>query len=123
MTSANGRVPIRLLFFISDTGGGHRSAASAVGQALDRAYPGRFAPVICDPLLGPGAPLRLRWLVGLYGPAIRLTGDHFDGERGAECLSLWLCQSLRRTTGQQSGGVDRRRPCELFHNGPVLDPG
>jgi 1,2-diacylglycerol 3-beta-galactosyltransferase len=62
-----------MLFLVSDTGGGHRSAAHAVGQALDRAYPGRFAPVICDPLLGPGAPLRLRWLIGLYGPAIRLT--------------------------------------------------
>jgi 1,2-diacylglycerol 3-beta-galactosyltransferase len=44
-----------------------------VGQALDRACPGRFAPVICDPLRGPAAPLRLRWLIGLYGPAIRLT--------------------------------------------------
>ncbi len=62
-----------LLFLIGDTGGGHRSAAQAVVQALDRAYPGRFAPVIWDPLRGPGSPLRLRWLVSLYGPCIRLT--------------------------------------------------
>lgn len=65
--------PIRLLFLVGDTGGGHRSAANAVRQALEHAYPGRFDPIVCDPLLGPGAPLRLRWLMRLYGPAIRLT--------------------------------------------------
>jgi 1,2-diacylglycerol 3-beta-galactosyltransferase len=63
----------RLLFLVGDTGGGHRSAANAVRQALERAYPGRFDTVICDPLLGSAAPLRLRWLMLLYGPAIRLT--------------------------------------------------
>ena len=42
-----------LLFLVADTGGGHRNAARAVGQALDRMYPGRFAPVLCDPLGGP----------------------------------------------------------------------
>jgi 1,2-diacylglycerol 3-beta-galactosyltransferase len=73
MTTGNFREPIRLLFLIGDTGGGHRSAANAVRQALERSCPGRFDTVICDPLLGPGAPLRLRWLMRLYGPAIRLT--------------------------------------------------
>jgi hypothetical protein len=47
--------PLPLLFLIADTGGGHRSAARAVSQALDRMYPGRFAPVLCDPLGGPCA--------------------------------------------------------------------
>lgn len=65
------RVP--LLFLIADTGGGHRSAALAVGRALELAYPGRFAPVLCDPLGGPGAFRPLRWVTGLYGPSIRLT--------------------------------------------------
>ena len=73
MTRAGRRSPVPLLFLIGDTGGGHRSAAQAVAQALDRTYPGRYAPVVCDPLRGPGSPLRLRWLVGLYGPCIRLT--------------------------------------------------
>ena len=72
MTPA-GEAPVPLLFLISDTGGGHRSAARAVGQALDNACPGCFAPVICNPLRGPAAPLRLRWLISLYGPTIRLT--------------------------------------------------
>lgn len=65
--------PTPVLFLIADTGGGHRSAAHAVSQSLERAFPGRFAPIICDPLRGPGSPLRLRWLVSLYGPTIRLT--------------------------------------------------
>jgi 1,2-diacylglycerol 3-beta-galactosyltransferase len=73
MATRNFEEPIRLLFLIGDTGGGHRSAANAVRQALERSYPGRFDAVICDPLLGSGAPLRLKWVMRLYGPAIRLT--------------------------------------------------
>ncbi len=72
MSSEHGG-PLRLLFLIGDTGGGHRSAASAVSQALHRRYPGHFDPVLCDPLRGPGTPLRLRALIRLYGPCIRLT--------------------------------------------------
>jgi|HubBroStandDraft_1064217.scaffolds.fasta_scaffold21022_3 1,2-diacylglycerol 3-beta-galactosyltransferase len=67
----NTRVP--MLFLISDTGGGHRSAALAVSQALELSYPGRFAPIIEDPLQARGAPARLRRVTALYGPAIRLT--------------------------------------------------
>lgn len=65
--------PLPLLFLIGDTGGGHRSAAAAVAQALERALPGRFVPVICDPLRGPDVSRPLRWFAGLYGPCIRLT--------------------------------------------------
>ncbi|HTZ24608.1 MAG TPA: glycosyltransferase [Streptosporangiaceae bacterium] len=61
-----------LLFLVADTGGGHRNAARAVGQALERMYPGRFAPVLCDPLGGPGSARLLRFVAGLYGPATRL---------------------------------------------------
>src|ERR1700761_5809957 len=65
--------PVPLLFLIGDTGGGHRSAAAAVAQSLDRLLSGRFVPVICDPLRGAGTPWVLRWIAGLYGPCIRLT--------------------------------------------------
>ena len=71
MTSPN--EPIRLLFLIGDTGGGHRSAATGVAQALDHAFPGYFDAFICDPLRGPGARCWLRWLTGLYGPTIRIS--------------------------------------------------
>jgi hypothetical protein len=62
---AAARVP--LLFLVADAGGGHRSAARAVGQALELAFTGRFAPVLCDPLGGPGAARALRWVTGRYG--------------------------------------------------------
>ena len=65
-----GRIP--LLFLLADTGGGHRSAAQAVGEALEEAYPGRFEPVLCDPLGGPGSAPLLRWVTRLYGPVARL---------------------------------------------------
>jgi 1,2-diacylglycerol 3-beta-galactosyltransferase len=64
------RVPV--LFLLADTGGGHRSAARAVGEALEESYPGRFDPVLCDPLAGPGSSRLLRGVTRLYGPLIRL---------------------------------------------------
>ena len=39
-----GGAPLPLLFLIGDTGGGHRSAAQAVAQALGRAYPDASRP-------------------------------------------------------------------------------
>lgn len=61
---AGARLP--LLFLVADTGGGHRNAARAVGQALERMYPGRFALALCDPLGGPGSARLLRFVAGLY---------------------------------------------------------
>ncbi len=63
--------PVPLLFLVADTGGGHRTAARAVGQALARLYPGAFAPVYCDPLTGPAAPTLARRVMRLYGPVAR----------------------------------------------------
>ena len=65
--------PLPLLFLIGDTGGGHRSAAVAVQQALDCVLPGRFSPIVWDPIRGADVPWLLRWFAGLYGPCIRLT--------------------------------------------------
>src|ERR1700733_1224657 len=64
--------PLPLLFLIGDTGGGHRSAAAAVAQSLERLLPGDFVPVIWDAPRGPGTPGLLRWISGLYGPCIRI---------------------------------------------------
>jgi 1,2-diacylglycerol 3-beta-galactosyltransferase len=88
--------PLPLLFLIADTGGGHRSAARAVSQALNRMYPGRFAPVLCDPLGGPGSAPLLRWVTGLYGPVIRLApwlwGAAYHATNSRPAMAL-----LRRT--------------------------
>ncbi len=88
-----------LLFMIADTGGGHRSAARAVGQALELAYPGRFAPVLCDPLGGPGSARLLRWVTGLYGPAIRLApwlwGAAYHASNSGPAMRLFWRAMLR----------------------------
>jgi len=81
----------RILFFMSDTGGGHRAAATAIDEAIQRLYPGRFETIIadvwqgCTPwpinqipraypwLTGPGLPLwRLMWLLSYHLQAHRL---------------------------------------------------
>jgi len=95
-SSSVATAPVPLLFIIADTGGGHRSAARAVGQALDQAYPGRFGPVLCDPLSGPGSARLLRWVTGLYGPAIRLT-PWLWGAAYHACNSRPAMRLLRRT--------------------------
>jgi 1,2-diacylglycerol 3-beta-galactosyltransferase len=88
--------PLPVLFLMADTGGGHRNAARAVGESLELAYPGRFAPVLCDPLGGPGSARLLRWVTGLYGPAVRLApwlwGAVYYATNGRP--AMWL---LRRT--------------------------
>ena len=65
------RPPVPVLFLVADTGGGHRSAARAVAEALLRDNPGRFAPALLDPLGGPGSSRALQRVVRLYGPVIR----------------------------------------------------
>jgi 1,2-diacylglycerol 3-beta-galactosyltransferase len=89
-----GRVP--LLFLLADTGGGHRSAARAVSQALEEAYPGRFDPVLCDPLAGRGSAWLLRWVTNLYGPVTRLAPWAWGAAYHA-CDSRWVMRLLGRT--------------------------
>ena len=88
--------PVPLLFLLADTGGGHRSAARAVGEALEAAYPGRFTPVLCDPLAGPGASRLLRWITGCYGPLVRRAPWAWGAVYHA-CDSRWVMRLLQRT--------------------------
>jgi 1,2-diacylglycerol 3-beta-galactosyltransferase len=89
-----GRVP--LLFLLADTGGGHRSAARAVAEALEEAYPGRFDPVLCDPLAGRGSSWLLRWVTNRYGPVTRLAPWAWGAVYHA-CDSRWVMRLLGRT--------------------------
>jgi 1,2-diacylglycerol 3-beta-galactosyltransferase len=88
--------PVPLLFLMADTGGGHRAAAAAVADALERGYPGRYAPVLCDPLAGPAAPQLLRLITRAYGPVVRLAPWLWGVIYHATDSSLATCL-LRRT--------------------------
>jgi 1,2-diacylglycerol 3-beta-galactosyltransferase len=116
---ARGTVP--LLFLISDTGGGHRSAAVAVQQALERACPGRFAITLCDPLGGPDAAPLLRWVTRLYGPVTRrapwLWGAAYyltNSRPAAALLSTTLLRLADRPTARAAAA---QRPAAIvsFH--------
>jgi 1,2-diacylglycerol 3-beta-galactosyltransferase len=91
----------RVLFLISDTGGGHRSAAQAIGAALD-ALPGttHFAWQIDDigthcsfPLshLGPAYSAALRFAPPIYGALYHAT----NGRRRFRSL-VRICEPLYR---------------------------
>lgn len=92
-------VPVPLLFLVADTGGGHRAAARAVGEALAETArstlaTSRFAPILCDPLAGPGSAPLPRWVTRLYGPATRVApwawgaAYHLSNSRAAAGLLL-----------------------------------
>jgi hypothetical protein len=99
--AAAARLP--LLFLVADTGGGHRNAARAVGQALERMYPGRFAPALCDPLGGPGSARVLRFVAGLYGPATRLAPWLWGAAYHACAAPLLLTSHL---PGRETGNTE-----------------
>src|SRR5579859_2460338 len=113
--------PLPLLFLIGDTGGGHRSAATAVAQALEALAPGRFVPVLCDPLRGPDVPRLLRWFAGLYGPCIRLTPWlwwlFWQSSQRPRVLRLLRRTLMSPVYGSVSRAVDACRPALIvaFH--------
>ena len=90
------RPPVPLLFLVGDNGGGHRSAANAVAQALDRLWPGCFAPVIDDPAGRPG-----RACACCAGSSAS-TGPSSGGAPGCGACCGVRTARLRRSAG--SGG-------------------
>jgi 1,2-diacylglycerol 3-beta-galactosyltransferase len=108
--------PLPVLFLIADTGGGHRNAARAVGESLELAYPGRFAPVLCDPLGGPGSARVLRWVTGLYGPTVRLAPWLWGAAYYATNVrpAMWV---LRRTLLRSA---DRATAVAVRAHGPAV---
>ncbi len=66
-------LPRRLLFLISDTGGGHRAAATAVAECLETSYPGLYKVEILDPFART-SPRILGATARLYGPLSRSAG-------------------------------------------------
>jgi 1,2-diacylglycerol 3-beta-galactosyltransferase len=102
--------PRPVLFLMADTGGGHRNAARAVGESLELAYPGRFAPVLCDPLGGPGSSRLLRWVTALYGPVVRLAPWLWGAAYYATNLrpAMWLLRrTLLRSADRVAAGAAR----------------
>lgn len=105
--TARSRLPVPVLFLIAETGGGHRSAAQAVAEALVRDNPGRFAPALLDPLTGPASSRVLRRVVRLYGPVIR--------------HAPWVWGVLYRATDSRRVMRLLQRTLLRFADRPVID--
>ncbi|MFN8498720.1 MAG: glycosyltransferase [Anaerolineae bacterium] len=60
----------RIVFFFSDTGGGHRSAAEAIRDAIDETWPGQAEVFLVDFFLE-GLPRPLNRLGSLYSPMVQ----------------------------------------------------
>lgn len=115
------RVPLLLL--TADTGGGHRAAALAVARALEECYPGCFAPVLCDPLGGPGAPRPLRRVSGLYGPSTRLApwawGAVYHGSDSRPAMRLLRRALLAAADAPVAEALRRHRPAAVVSLHPL----
>jgi 1,2-diacylglycerol 3-beta-galactosyltransferase len=115
------RTTAPLLFLIADTGGGHRAAATAVGEALHHAYPGQFAPLLCDPLGGPGSARLPRAVTGCYGPLIRhaprLYGAIYHASDSDAAMRLLWSTVFASTERLVAAAVRHYRPAAIvsFH--------
>jgi 1,2-diacylglycerol 3-beta-galactosyltransferase len=118
--------PTPLLFLVADTGGGHRSAAQAVADALGRACPGRFEPVLLDPLGGPGSAWLLRRVTRLYGPVIRRApwawGAAYRASDSARAMRLLERTLLRLAERPVIEAAAARRPAVLVSFHPLATP-
>ncbi|RRR76730.1 MAG: galactosyldiacylglycerol synthase [Candidatus Viridilinea halotolerans] len=116
--------PVDILFAISDTGGGHRSAAVALSAALDQVSGGTLAWAIDDILrltdlpLVRGAPeyydtLSTRWL-RLYDATFQLT----NATRTVDLLSRLVFMSARRNLIRV---LEERRPRLVVSTHPLVN--
>jgi 1,2-diacylglycerol 3-beta-galactosyltransferase len=105
----------KIVFLFSDTGGGHRSAAEAIIEALEKQYPGRFEAEMVDffknygppPLnyAGPTYPamsnMKLIWAVGY---------KILDDKKRMDALY----ETLKPYTKPYIKKLFKEHPCDLF---------
>jgi len=107
-------MPKKILILMSDTGGGHRSAAEAIAEGLEHIRPGEFDVQLLD-FIADGTPFPLNRAGRLYRPAVTYGGPLWgwfwhvnDGHRRMAILlklfTPWarsrLVQQLHRTMPQ-----------------------
>lgn len=92
----------RVLFLISDTGGGHRSVADAIAGALQHLFPGRYQCLSAD-IMADGFSWPLSEAGRMYGPVVntfpRLWGLfwHLTNGRRRAPLTLRMVSPLGRS--------------------------
>jgi len=117
----------RVIFLFSDTGGGHRSAAEAIIEALDLDYPDQIQTEMID-IFKSYAPTPLKYAPQLYPPISRMPdvwamGYHIsDGQKRTSAFNSIVWPYIRRATRK----LVRENPADLIvsvhplANSPVL---
>jgi 1,2-diacylglycerol 3-beta-galactosyltransferase len=105
----------RIIFLFSDTGGGHRSAAQAIIEAIHLQYPNRIDCVMVD-IFKQYMPLPLNYAPEIYPPLSRMPDVWEMGYRASngrrrkkfidELTWPYLKRSLQR--------LIKENPCDLF---------
>jgi len=107
--------PARILFLFSDTGGGHRSAAEAIIEALRLEYGNKISTEMVDIFLEV-APPPLDHLPGLYPKLVRLPraweiGYRLsDGDRRANLLASSAWPYIRKSVHR----LIAQHPCDMI---------
>ena len=113
-----------ILLLTADTGGGHRAAAEALRQELDRRYGGRLVAVTCDPLTGAHANRIVRWVCLRYGPLVRtapwLWSLLFHGTNNPVTVALMRRLLARSASAPIAEALARHRPSAIVALHPLL---
>ena len=119
-----GEEPGVVLLLTADTGGGHRAAAEAIRQALERRYPDRFVPVACDPLTGADVNRAVGWLCRRYGSLVRLApclwSLLFHGTNTPATLRILRRLLIRFAAPPIAAAIARHRPVAVVALHPLL---
>lgn len=117
----------RIIFLFSDTGGGHRSAAEAIIEALELDYPHQIQTEMID-IFKSYAPTPLKYAPQFYPPISKMPdvwafGYHIsDGQKRTSAFNSFLWPYIRRATRK----LVRENPADLIvsvhplANSPVL---
>jgi len=113
-----------ILLLTADTGGGHRAAAEALRQELERRYGGRLVAVTCDPLTGAHANRIVRWVCLRYGPLVRtapwLWSVLFHGTNNPVTVALMRRLLARFASAPIAEALVRHRPSAIVALHPLL---
>ncbi|HLI00231.1 MAG TPA: glycosyltransferase [Acidimicrobiales bacterium] len=122
--SARPRTAVPVLLLVGDTGGGHRSAAAAVADALRTGYPDAYRPVVVDPLAHRRSGWLTRRAAGAYGPLIRrsprLWGLLYrvsDSDSAVRALQRTALRGLHRAV---TDAVDAIQPAAVVSFHPLV---
>ncbi len=126
MLSTQNKIP-HVVFLFSDTGGGHRSAAEAILEAMSSEFPGKMTAELVD-IFKDYAPVPLNQAATIYPPLSRMPemwglGYRLsDGKRRTQSFSNVIWPYIR----QSAKRLVRENKCDLIvsvhplSNSPVL---